>query len=417
MDDDRAVLESLEAALNTRFEELARVETFDRPEDALGAIPRWTAEKRSIAVAVVDQKMPGMTGVELLTRLRNDAGMSVEAFHPARDLRGVVLTGYAGLESALAAKNVAGAMRYLEKPWDVGQLERTIAGELRAGIETQMGGTALVFREIRSAEELEGVLRLRYAVYASVPELAEALSRDGEPLDFDPYERVSRVFAVLMPGNELQIIGAIRIAGEESTNVGGWLEALASRVPAWRERLAATGVAPLPLLDYISDAHAIHMILDRARAAGERVVEPGRFVVRPDQRSRRSVRHIARHVIDSVAAIAEVVEIEHAIVMIIPFHVALYAPLGFRTAEGTTAAYIPSMKAVKTVLHGRRAWVPDAVRPRIGALAARFQRTGTTCLCPSYPECLPEGYASGRFTRADVLCPIRATEICAAFES
>ena len=80
VDDDRAVLEALEAALSPGFEEIARVEAFDRSEDVLEAISRWTEEKRPIAVAVVDQKMPGITGGELLKLLGSDLTINGDPF-------------------------------------------------------------------------------------------------------------------------------------------------------------------------------------------------------------------------------------------------------------------------------------------------------------------------------------------------
>src|SRR5207247_2088516 len=117
VDDDRAVLEALEAALLPAFEEICRIEAFEDPADVLAAGPRWTEERRPIAVAIVDQKMPGMSGVDLLKTLREGATAS-EGFHPARHLKAILLTGYAGLDSALDAKNESGADRYLAKPWD-----------------------------------------------------------------------------------------------------------------------------------------------------------------------------------------------------------------------------------------------------------------------------------------------------------
>ena len=116
VDDDPAVLDALEAALAPAFEQIACVETFASGQAVLDAVPGWKNKKRPIAVAIVDQKMPGMTGVELLTRLRGAA--AVDPAHPAANMGAILLTGYAGLESALAAKNEAGVERYLEKPWN-----------------------------------------------------------------------------------------------------------------------------------------------------------------------------------------------------------------------------------------------------------------------------------------------------------
>jgi thioredoxin reductase (NADPH) len=109
VDDDRAILEALESALRPRFESICRIEGFSSAEEALAAVPRWREDPRAIAVANVDQKMPGMSGVEFLARLRADA--AEEPGHPAAHLRAILLTGYAGLDSAIEAKNEAGVDR------------------------------------------------------------------------------------------------------------------------------------------------------------------------------------------------------------------------------------------------------------------------------------------------------------------
>ena len=58
LDDDRAVLEALQAELEPAFKEICRIEAFDDPREVLDSIPRWREETRSIAVAIVDHKMP-----------------------------------------------------------------------------------------------------------------------------------------------------------------------------------------------------------------------------------------------------------------------------------------------------------------------------------------------------------------------
>ena len=157
IDDDRAVLDALEAALVPAFEEIVRVEAFDKPEDVLAALPRWIAEKRSIVVAIVDHKMPGMTGVELLARLRGET--------PAAHIQSILLTGYAGLDSALAAKNEAGVERYLEKPWASPRLIATIWELMGEHLAVSSAAHHFVFREVREERELREHLKLRYEVY------------------------------------------------------------------------------------------------------------------------------------------------------------------------------------------------------------------------------------------------------------
>jgi len=66
------------------------------------------AEKTPLDVVVSDHRMPGMTGVDLLEKLRR--------IRP--DVAGIVLTGYADMNALEAAINRANAFRFLRKPWE-----------------------------------------------------------------------------------------------------------------------------------------------------------------------------------------------------------------------------------------------------------------------------------------------------------
>jgi signal transduction histidine kinase len=65
------------------------------------------ARTTPIDVVVCDQRMPGMTGVELLHNLR-EAGI---------DAPGIILTGYTDTPALIAAINDAHVFRFLRKPW------------------------------------------------------------------------------------------------------------------------------------------------------------------------------------------------------------------------------------------------------------------------------------------------------------
>ena len=69
-------------------------------------------ENTDIKVIVSDQKMPGMSGVELLTRLKTRN-------HPAIRL---ILTGFADINSIISGINQAGIFSYLTKPVDALEL-------------------------------------------------------------------------------------------------------------------------------------------------------------------------------------------------------------------------------------------------------------------------------------------------------
>jgi DNA-binding NtrC family response regulator len=85
-----------------------RVEQAPNGVEALAHLTR-----RHFAVAVVDMNMPGMSGLELLQRMREDN----------IDTEVIILTGQATVENAVAAMKL-GASDYLTKPFPLADLEQ-----------------------------------------------------------------------------------------------------------------------------------------------------------------------------------------------------------------------------------------------------------------------------------------------------
>lgn len=101
-------------------------------EDALELLARHP----EIAVAIVDQRMPGMSGSELISR-------TMQMFpHLIR----VILTGYTDIESLIQAINAGEVYRYLTKPWNPDEL----GGVVRQGLERHR----LKVENIRLQDEL-----------------------------------------------------------------------------------------------------------------------------------------------------------------------------------------------------------------------------------------------------------------------
>lgn len=69
-----------------------------------------------VHIVLTDQRMPQITGVELLT--------SVRAKHP-QAIR-MLFTGYADLEAVIAAINQGRIFRFLKKPWQPEELQAAI---------------------------------------------------------------------------------------------------------------------------------------------------------------------------------------------------------------------------------------------------------------------------------------------------
>jgi response regulator RpfG family c-di-GMP phosphodiesterase len=72
--------------------------------------------EHEVHIIMTDQRMPQVTGVELLSRVR--------AGHP-QAVR-MLFTGYADLESIIAAINQGHIFQFLKKPWQPEDLEKAV---------------------------------------------------------------------------------------------------------------------------------------------------------------------------------------------------------------------------------------------------------------------------------------------------
>jgi putative two-component system response regulator len=71
---------------------------------------------KEIAVLVTDNRMPGMCGIELLTRLMELSPETVK----------ILMTGHADLTNAIEAINIGEVFRFIVKPWENEALIRTV---------------------------------------------------------------------------------------------------------------------------------------------------------------------------------------------------------------------------------------------------------------------------------------------------
>jgi thioredoxin reductase (NADPH) len=108
VDDDPEVLRAIERDLRRKYAERHRVLRADSGAAALEALKGLKRRGDSVALLLVDQRMPQMTGVEFL-------GQAMEFFP---DAKRVLLTAYADTDAAIQAINSARIHHYLLKPWD-----------------------------------------------------------------------------------------------------------------------------------------------------------------------------------------------------------------------------------------------------------------------------------------------------------
>ncbi|HYN49749.1 MAG TPA: FAD-dependent oxidoreductase [Thermoleophilaceae bacterium] len=107
VDDDPAVGRAIERDLRHRYGSRYRVLLADSGEAGLGIVEEIVRRGEPVGLLVVDQRMPGMSGVEFLSR----------ALKMAPQAKRVLLTAYADTEAAIRAINELRLDHYLMKPW------------------------------------------------------------------------------------------------------------------------------------------------------------------------------------------------------------------------------------------------------------------------------------------------------------
>jgi two-component system sensor histidine kinase HydH len=135
VDDDQANLKVLVAACAEEFVVVTA---------ASGAEALEILRREEVAVLLVDQRMPHMTGVELL---------EIAAREYPETIR-ILITAYADLSAAVDAINRGRVRRYIRKPWDPDELRAT----LREALDT--------YGLKRRVEELERRLMQTERIYA-----------------------------------------------------------------------------------------------------------------------------------------------------------------------------------------------------------------------------------------------------------
>jgi len=113
VDDDREVLGAVERDLRRHYRSDYRVLTASSGQEGIEAARQLKRRGTPIALFLVDERMPVVSGTEMLAE--------VAKLHP--DSRKVLLTAYADTEAAIRGINEVGLDHYLLKPWDPPELQ------------------------------------------------------------------------------------------------------------------------------------------------------------------------------------------------------------------------------------------------------------------------------------------------------
>src|SRR5262249_4776970 len=124
-----------------------------------------------VAVLVTDQRMSGMSGDELLRR--------VKELSP--DTLRMIVTAYSDLEPILSAVNEGLVARYVIKPWDRGELEEILPWAIEAHVAGRQNN-ALQLRLVQT-ERLRTLGQVSASVLHDLNQPVMAISMSAEQLN------------------------------------------------------------------------------------------------------------------------------------------------------------------------------------------------------------------------------------------
>jgi serine/threonine-protein kinase len=116
VDDEERIL----TALRSIFRHTYRVFTATNGREALDFVTKFGPH-----VVVSDQRMPEMTGVELLRQVKIASPQTVR----------MLLTGYSDLASIVGSLNDGEVFRFISKPWDNQEIQKTVAEAAAIALE------------------------------------------------------------------------------------------------------------------------------------------------------------------------------------------------------------------------------------------------------------------------------------------
>ncbi|MGB9739060.1 response regulator [Chloroflexus sp.] len=172
VDDDPNVTSSLARSLRDRF----TIFTATDAETALHIL-----QQQPVAVILTDQRMPTMSGVELLARARE---LQPEA-------RGFIISGYTDPAALIEAINLGSVQGFMSKPWDIAALRRKLeqlvqeyqiaVHERRVAREAQ--AQIAMLRQLLDQAQADDVMRLELVQWENeVESSATSVPAMGSPL-------------------------------------------------------------------------------------------------------------------------------------------------------------------------------------------------------------------------------------------
>ncbi len=172
VDDEQRSLEALERTLDEEFDVICASSAYEALE---------ILEHQPISAVVCDQRMPGMSGVELLIQVRKQWPQTAR----------LILSGYTDSEDIIRGLNDAGIYQYITKPWHPDHLILALRNSCRL-VELE-NENELLSTEIRlTAEQAESRIKEKKEKLKKKFALSEIVRNEFSPLN-KVCEQVQRI--------------------------------------------------------------------------------------------------------------------------------------------------------------------------------------------------------------------------------
>lgn len=171
IDDEPEVLRAVQRDLRSRYGEDYRILGASGGQEAIDTIKELAMRDTPLALIVADQRMPSVTGVDVLRASRDH-------FPNAKK---TLLTAYADTDAAISAINDVGLDHYIMKPWDPPDIKlypilEDLLEDWQSDFRPSYDGIRVVAQEwSREAFELKAFLAMNQIPYKSL-----TLDRDEE---------------------------------------------------------------------------------------------------------------------------------------------------------------------------------------------------------------------------------------------
>jgi len=184
-----------------------QVETAEKGEEALKAI-----DERDFDIAILDLKLPGKDGIEVLR----------EAREKSPHLKGIIITAYPSVQTAVEAMK-EGAVGYLPKPFALNELEKLIRdtlGPIQVEIRPKMVSKEAIAEPIVAEEARVEAAKVEEVIPITLREIPVHLKQGKAHFETSHYQEALKEFQAILavaPGN-IEARVWIRKTNEALTN-------------------------------------------------------------------------------------------------------------------------------------------------------------------------------------------------------